>query len=187
MNVDVDSHVLRADAARFQGEADHAAEVTHLRNGDVVSAVRFPSPGSRPCPPRRGLTGTPQWLTHWSSDDPCAHPGLEATKQQVAVEGPRHRADRVLVNRNVAANASSFVATNPPRTSECPPRTWWLSAPRRPRPRLRVRCKYGVANVLSTTNIAPCSWATSLRAEIETTLATDCSGSRARSSWLTHQ
>ncbi len=67
-----------------------------------------------------------------------------------------------------SASSSSRVATKPPTTSLWPPRYLveeWMTTSA---PSANGFCSTGVANVLSTTTIAPRSWASSLIASMST-------------------
>src|SRR5262245_23296837 len=63
-----------------------------------------------------------------------------------------------------SAMVGSFVAANPPTTSECPPRYFVVEWMTMSAPSSSGRCRYGVANVLSTTTIAPALCAASAAA-----------------------
>src|SRR2546421_12736325 len=70
-----------------------------------------------------------------------------------------------------SASASSDVATNPPTTSECPPRYLVDECTTASAPSSSGCCRYGVANVLSTTTRAPRLCASSLTASMSTMLS----------------
>ena len=58
-------------------------------------------------------------------------------------------------NRSRSASSSERVAMRPPTTSECPPRYFVAECSTRSAPSSSGRWRYGVANVLSTTVMAP--------------------------------
>ena len=67
-----------------------------------------------------------------------------------------------------AASSSSTTATNPPTTSEWPPRYLVVECTTTSAPSSSGRCRYGVANVLSTTQRALLSCAYSATAAMST-------------------
>jgi hypothetical protein len=73
--------------------------------------------------------------------------------------------------RRRSATVGSFVAANPPTTSECPPRYFVVEWTTTSAPSSSGRCRYGVANVLSTTRSAPAACAASAAAAMSTTLS----------------
>ena len=105
---------------------------------------------------------------------------LDAAQHEVAVERRRapHR-PRSAAKRRRSASSSSSMATKPPTTSECPPRYFVAEWTTTSAPSSSGRCRYGVANVLSTTTSAPCSWATAATAAMSTMFSAGWSASRA--------
>jgi hypothetical protein len=63
------------------------------------------------------------------------------------------------------------VPTKPPTTSEWPPRYFVVEWTTASAPRSSGFCRYGVANVLSTTRIAPTACAASAAARMSTTFS----------------
>ncbi len=78
--------------------------------------------------------------------------------------------------RSRSAIASSFVAAKPPITSEWPPRYFVVEWTTTSAPSSSGRWRYGVANVLSTTRIAPAACAASAAARMSTTFSSGFDG-----------
>ena len=78
--------------------------------------------------------------------------------------------------RRRSAIVGSFVATKPPITSEWPPRYFVVEWTTASAPSSSGRWRYGVANVLSTTRIAPTACAASAAARMSTRFSTGFDG-----------
>ena len=144
-------------------EAHHAAEV----RASGAAATAWPGWSARPGYSTRSTAGwatsrstTASALAAWRSMRTGER--LDAPQHQVAVERAGHRADRVLQEPDLVGELRCrwWPRTRRPRRS-ARPGTSSSSAPRRRRPGPSGCCRYGVANVLSTTSLAPWPWASS--------------------------
>ena len=128
------------------------ARVEHLGDGRVVGQAA-----------RRSAAA----LSLWRSMRSCSVRG--AAVHEVAVERARAPRRRRSGGSRCARPARRRSWRRSRRPRRCGRRgTWWWSARRRRRRAPAGCCSAGVAKVLSTTTIAPCSWASALIASMST-------------------
>src|SRR5215469_2628884 len=158
------AHLHRRLFTGTQRERHHAPEVAHLPRGELMA----------------GVLGQP-WEVHLAHcgvvDEERSdlsgiravpvHPHaqcLDAAQHQERVERSRHGTIAFWWNASCSPSSASRRMSAPPTTSLCPPRYFVVECTTTSAPSASGCCRYGEANVLSTTSSAPASWAMSASA-----------------------
>ena len=158
-----------ASSSLADEERDHAAEVAHLRRGELVARVRRQAGVEHLLDARLALEVARRPRPRSRSASPCgrrASSRPRRTSQQS--NGPGTAPSDFWRNARRSEIASSFVARKPPTTSECPPRYFVVECRTTSAPSESGCWRYGVAKVLSTTTSAPTACAASAAARMST-------------------
>ena len=150
-------------------ERDHAAEVPHLRRGELMARDASADPDRRRArrgSPARGRRRSPPRSRSASpSGRRASSPRAARARSRT---GPGTAPSDFCRKARRSEIASSFVARNPPTTSEWPPRYFVVECRTTSAPSESGCCRYGVAKVLSTTTRAPTACAASAAARMST-------------------